>query len=90
MPCGNMTWGGWCGGVGVAGNDLGAEGGRAVAEGLKHNSTLTVLNLTCETPLPPLFVVLVGGGCGCGVLLAWVVGVVGGLWVEWEQMCDYH
>ena len=43
-----------------------------------------------ETPLPPLFVVLVGGGCGCGVLLAWVVGVVGGLWVEWEQMCDYH
>ena len=84
-------WGGWCGGVGVAVNDLGAEGGRAVAEGLKHNPTLTKLDLQSEfAPLPPLFVVLVGGGCGCGVLLAWVVGVVGGLWVEWEQMCDYH
>ena len=91
---GGVKWGpdmgGWCDGVGVADNKLGAEGGRAVVEGLKHNSTLTTLGLSGETPLPPLFVVLVGGGCGCGVLLAWVVGVVGGLWVEWEQMCDYH
>ena len=75
VSCGDMTWWGFCGGGGVTDNKLGAEGGRAVGDGLKHNSTLTELNLRGETPLPPLFVVLVGGGCGCGVLLAWVVGV---------------
>ena len=63
----------WCGGVGVTDNDLGAEGGRAVGDGLKHNSTLRILDLQSETPLPPLFVVLVGGG-----LWVWCVAGVGG------------
>ena len=77
-------WGRWCGGVGVADNQLGAEGGRAVVEGLKHNSTLTGLNLAGEfAPSPSICgaswwglwvwcVAGVGGGCGW-----WFVGGVG-------------
>ena len=65
VPCGSMTGGArWCGGVGVAGNDLGAEGGRAVGDGLKHNSTLTELNLDCE--FAPLYV-----GCVLGWVFIW-------------------
>ena len=73
--------GGCCRGVGVTENGLGAEGGRAVVEGLKHNSTLTGLSLGGEFAPPFMWDV-----CWCGCLF----GVVGGLWVEWEQMCDYH
>ena len=67
-------WGGWCGGVGVAGNDLGAEGGRAVAEGLKHNSTLTELNLGGE--FAPLHV---------GCVLVWVF-----IWCGESAVRDGH
>ena len=65
-------WGGWCGGVGVAGNDLGAEGGRAVVEGLKHNSTLTELSLWGE--FVSICPVLVWVFIWCGW---WFVGGVG-------------
>ena len=65
---GDLTGGGWCRVFGVAGNNLGAEGGRAVAEGLKHNSTLTELNLDCEFAPPFMWEV-----CWCGCLF----GVVG-------------
>ena len=58
--------GGGCRGVGVTGNELGAEGGRAVVEGLKHNSTLTALNLWGEFAPPSC-----GMCAGVGVYLVW-------------------
>ena len=69
--------GGCCRGFGVAGNDLGAEGGRAVAEGLKHNSTVTTLDLYSEFAPPFMWDVW---WCGC---LFRVVVYVWGL--GWER-----
>ena len=38
----------------LAGNGMGAEGARALAEALRHNSTLQKLELHCEPhPAPP-------------------------------------